>query len=178
MNNTEENQRPQLTSWRPHHIRATLNWIRENNMRPMILVAVVGKDVYAGPTEPQLRRVLVINDAIGNADASQAKVYEKVLPTILLNLSDDAVAAYRDDGDGLRFKTRFNFVAHDLYIPFDCIVRVISPDDSRLDGLTPLTHEFVEKSLDDRTAEQATSNTNQEEPVNKLSKSSFLRVVK
>lgn len=127
-----------LTALRPHLVKAYLNWVSENCTRPHITFVITDKVMFNPWPKLKFDRNLVPVIANDPQTGQQMVTYpNREFDTLTLNVGELAVTGYSETDEGLLFNCRFNGKVSEVYIPYDAIYTVTSPD-VKIGNMIPL----------------------------------------
>lgn len=111
------------TDTRPHFIPGIHSWLAENFAKVHVVV-LTDHPQFSGPPGLPISPQLL---AVANAEDPNSP-FAYTFNTVTLNLGLEAVGKFRQDADGYEVEMRFGGTPRRLYIPFDAIVSVYTPD--------------------------------------------------
>ena len=113
------------TDPRKHFVPATFNWMCENFSRVYIHIAVKHPDVIVPPGITAKKALCGIKTKNGNSVDTINAINTDV---VTLNFGVDAVNSFYQNDTGFGCKMRFGGIARDIFVPFESVVMITSPD--------------------------------------------------
>lgn len=115
------------TDPRPHFIPGIYSWLAENFTRVHVVV-IVDHPLFVGPPGlPFSEQLLTVAN---QEDCNSPYAYR--FRTVTLNIGFEAVNNFHQDAEGYSADMRFAGKLQSLYIPFDAIACVYTPDNQQV----------------------------------------------
>lgn len=115
------------TDPRPHFIPGIYSWLAENFARVHVMV-IVDHPLFVGPSDLPTNEQLL---AVANQEDCDSP-YACLFRTVNLNIGCSAVNNFHQDAEGYSVDMRFAGKLQSLYIPFDAIACLYTPDNKQV----------------------------------------------
>ena len=133
--------KPITSDPRPHLIPGIYSWLAENFAKVHMAVLIDHPQFSGPPGLPTSQQML----AVANAEDC-ANPITRSFNIVTLNVGMNAIGKFHQDDSGIEVEMRFGGTPRMIYIPFDAIVSVYSPDNTNVQAfdfiLRPGSEEF------------------------------------
>lgn len=165
--------KPLITDSRRHLVPAMYFWLAENYTK-VYIAALVDHPKFAGPSGLPIQKALLPVQVLEDQHSTVGHFFN----VVTLDFGINAIGNFHQDEEGFEVSMRFGGKPHVVYVPFEAVFAIYTPNDPNAQpfqfGLMPGQEKYsiVNAEASDGTTGEATS----EAPV--VNRTNHLRVVK
>lgn len=134
----------QRTDIRPHIVPAIYNWLVENYRRVFITAVVDHPDVMI-PRAIETQRTMSSIDTYDSTGKKGASLISVQIVT--LNFGAEAIGHYGTNEKGMYAKMRFNGRVEEVFVPYESVIGLYSPDDETRTSLFQFSLHHTQANL-------------------------------